>query len=63
MGCFVLSFLLAVLGLCGTWAFSTCGAKALERAGSEVGAPRLSCGILVPRPGDEPASSASQGDS
>ena len=45
MGCFVLSFLLAVLGLCGTWAFSTCGAKALERAGSEVGAPRLSCGI------------------
>ena len=65
MGCFV--FFLAVLGLCGTRAFPSCGAKALERAGSEVGAPRSSCpaacGILVPRPGDEAASSALQADS
>ena len=66
-GLFCLVFFLAVLGLCGTRAFSSCRAKALERAGSEVGAPRSSCPeacrILVPRPGDEAASSALQADS
>ena len=48
---------------CGTWA-PRCGAWAPERVGSLVVARRLSCptacGILVPWPGIEPASTALQ---
>ena len=63
-----------LLSSCGMWApectgsvvgarwLSSCGVRALERVGSVVVACGLSCpvacGILVPRPGIEPTSSA-----
>ena len=46
---------------------SSCGAQALEHTGSVVAGHGLSCptayGILVPRPGIEPAFPASEGGS
>ena len=66
-----------LLSSCGVWApehmgsvvavrgLSICGTWVPERAGSVVAARRLSCptacGILVPRPGIEPASPALEG--
>ena len=47
------------------WVFSSCGAQALECSGSVVAASGLSClmvcGILIARPGTEPASHALEG--